>query len=104
MGQGLDKLSTAQYDVRVYLNEWPGYALKEALETKNSRFLKSVECIHEEGRVLVKVYARRGESMDDLNKEKARLESIRGTFEMVGACRNVLAYQKMELKEKAAFM
>ncbi len=83
MGQGLDKLSTGASDVRVYLNELPGYALKESIETKNSRFLKTVECVHQEGRVVVKVYARRGETVEMLLKEKARLDTIRGTFAMV---------------------
>jgi hypothetical protein len=37
MGSGLDKLSTVQSAVRGYLDEFPGYSLKEAVETKNSR-------------------------------------------------------------------
>ena len=103
MGAALDKLSTVSSNSSLYLQELSGFAVKESIPTKNSRFLRTVECICEEGRAVVKVYARRGEPPELLQKEKARLEALAGTFAMVKNS-NLLPYSKVILNERAAFL
>lgn len=49
------------------------------------------------------MYARRGESMEALQKEKEKLESIAGTFGMVKNS-NVLAYAKVVVRERTAYL
>ncbi len=101
MGAGLDKLSNV--NTTNQLQDLSGFALKEAIQTKNSRFLKTLECVCEEGRVLVKVYARRGESLETLQREKGRLESINGTFLFLRHS-NVLPFARVVVTERAAFL
>jgi hypothetical protein len=52
--------------------------------------------------VLVKIYGRRGESLETLQREKAKLESISSTFNMVK--NSSLIPFKVILTERAAFL
>lgn len=63
-----------------YLHDLPSsynLVLKEVLG--RSRFLKSIQCKHDEGLVLVKVYFKRGDSID-LRDYERRLSQIREIF------------------------
>ena len=63
-----------------YLHDLPSsynLVLKEVLG--RGRFLKSILCKHDEGLVLVKVYFKRGDSID-LRDYERRLSQIRGVF------------------------
>lgn len=63
-----------------YLHDLPSsynLVLKEVLG--RDRFLKSILCKHDEGLVLVKVYFKRGDSID-LRDHERRLARIRGIF------------------------
>jgi phosphoinositide-3-kinase regulatory subunit 4 len=64
--------------------------------------LFSQECICDEGRVLVKVYGRRGESSETIQREKAKLEAISGTFGLVK--NGNLIPLKVIVTERAAFL
>lgn len=63
-----------------YLHDLPSsynLVLKEVLG--RARFLKSIQCKHDEGLVLVKVYFKRGDSID-LREYERRLAQIREIF------------------------
>lgn len=63
-----------------YLHDLPSsynLVLKEVLGSW--RFLKSIQCKHDEGLVLVKVYFKRGDSID-LRDYERRLAQIRDIF------------------------
>ncbi|KAK3016471.1 hypothetical protein RJ639_007720 [Escallonia herrerae] len=63
-----------------YLHDLPSsynLVLKEVLG--RGRFLKSIQCKHDEGLVIVKVYFKRGDSID-LREHERRLAQIRETF------------------------
>nr|XP_043627888.1 serine/threonine-protein kinase VPS15 [Erigeron canadensis] len=66
-----------------YLHDLPSsynLVLKEVLG--RSRFLKSIQCKHDEGLVLVKVYFKRGDSID-LKDYERRLARIRDIFNRI---------------------
>ena len=54
--------------------------LKEVLG--RARFLKSIQCKHDEGLVLVKVYFKRGDSID-LREYERKLARIREVFSRI---------------------
>ena len=63
-----------------YLHDLPSsynLVLKEVLG--RGRFFKSIQCKHDEGLVLVKVYFKRGDSID-LREYERRLAHIKETF------------------------
>lgn len=63
-----------------YLHDLPSYhnlVLKEVL--CRGRFFKSIQCKHDEGLILVKVYFKRGDHID-LREYEKRLHHIRDTF------------------------
>ena len=66
-----------------YLHDLPSsynLVLKEVLG--RGRFFKSIQCKHDEGLVLVKVYFKRGDSID-LREYERRLEHIKETFSLL---------------------
>ena len=66
-----------------YLHDLPSsynLVLKEVLG--RARFLKSIQCKHDEGLVLVKVYFKRGDSID-LREYERKLARIREVFNRI---------------------
>lgn len=81
MGMGNKIARTTQASAtEYYLHDLPSsynLVLKEVLG--RDRFLKSILCKHDEGLVLVKVYFKRGDSID-LRDYERRLTRIRDIF------------------------
>lgn len=72
--------TTQVSDTEFYLHDLPSsynLVLKEVLA--RGRFLKSILCKHDEGLVLVKVYFKRGDSID-LKEYERRLSQIKEIF------------------------
>lgn len=73
------QVSASEY----YLHELPStynLVLKEVLG--RGRFFKSIQCKHDEGLVLVKVYFKRGDSID-LSDYERRLSQIKDIFSSI---------------------
>lgn len=74
------QVSASEY----YLHELPStynLVLKEVLG--RGRFFKSIQCKHDEGLVLVKVYFKRGDDFLDLSDYERRLSLIKHIFQSI---------------------
>ncbi|KAK9073744.1 hypothetical protein SSX86_006338 [Deinandra increscens subsp. villosa] len=86
-----------------YLHDLPSsynLVLKEVLG--RARFLKSIQCKHDEGLVLVKVYFKRGDSID-LRDYERRLSQIREIFSRIENS-HVWPFQFWLETDKAAYL
>ncbi|KAM1229743.1 hypothetical protein FF1_039986 [Malus domestica] len=93
------QVSASEY----YLHDLPSsynLVLKEVLG--RSRFFKSIECKHDEGLVLVKVYFKRGDSID-LREYERRLFHIKDTFRALDHP-HVWPFQFWQETDKAAYL
>lgn len=93
------QVSASEY----YLHDLPSsynVVLKEVLG--RGRFFKSIQCKHDEGLVLVKVYFKRGDQIDLKNYER-RLFEIREIFRAVQHC-HVWPFQYWLETDKAAYL
>ncbi|XP_077247976.1 serine/threonine-protein kinase VPS15-like isoform X1 [Tasmannia lanceolata] len=93
------QVSASEY----YLHDLPSsynLVLKEVLE--RGRFLKSIQCKHDEGLVLVKVYFKRGDSID-LKDYERRLFEIREIFRGIQHS-HVWPFQYWLETDKAAYL
>ncbi|KAL2928991.1 Serine/threonine-protein kinase VPS15 [Bienertia sinuspersici] len=86
-----------------YLHDLPSsynLVLKEVLG--RGRFFKSIQCKHDEGLVLVKVYFKRGDQID-LREYEKRLFHIRETFRIIENP-HVWPFQFWQETDKAAYL
>ncbi|XP_017983460.1 PREDICTED: probable serine/threonine-protein kinase vps15 [Theobroma cacao] len=86
-----------------YLHDLPSsynLVLKEVLG--RGRFFKSIQCKHDEGLVLVKVYFKRGDSID-LREYERRLAHIKETFRLLDHP-HVWPFQFWQETDKAAYL
>ncbi|BFG20851.1 hypothetical protein CerSpe_071250 [Prunus speciosa] len=93
------QVSASEY----YLHDLPSsynLVLKEVLG--RGRFFKSIECKHDEGLVLVKVYFKRGDSID-LREYERRLFHIKETFRALDHP-HVWPFQFWQETDKAAYL
>ncbi|KAJ7571090.1 hypothetical protein O6H91_01G148400 [Diphasiastrum complanatum] len=91
--------SPAEY----YLHDLPSsfnLVLKEVLSS--GRFLKSVQCVHDEGLLLVKVYFKRGEFLD-LKEHDRQLYKIREQLKDIDHS-HVWPFQHWHETDKAAYL
>ncbi|BBG96805.1 protein kinase family protein / WD-40 repeat family protein [Prunus dulcis] len=93
------QVSASEY----YLHDLPSsynLVLKEVLG--RGRFFKSIECKHDEGLVLVKVYFKRGDSID-LREYERRLFHIKETFRALDHP-HIWPFQFWQETDKAAYL
>ncbi|KAJ1390293.1 WD40/YVTN repeat-like-containing domain superfamily [Sesbania bispinosa] len=93
------QVSASEY----YLHELPStynLVLKEVLG--RGRFFKSIQCKHDEGLVLVKVYFKRGDSLD-LSDYERRLSQIKEIFSAIDHP-HVWPFQFWQETDKAAYL
>ncbi|KAI4305247.1 hypothetical protein L6164_028624 [Bauhinia variegata] len=93
------QISASEY----YLHELPStynLVLKEVLG--RGRFFKSIQCKHDEGLVLVKVYFKRGDFID-LTEYERRLSQIRDVFRGIDHP-HVWPFQFWQETDKAAYL
>ncbi|XP_057759581.1 serine/threonine-protein kinase VPS15-like [Arachis stenosperma] len=87
-----------------YLHDLPStynLVLKEVL--CRGRFFKSIQCKHDEGLVLVKVYFKRGDSVIDLREYERRLSHIKDVFQSIEHP-HVWPFQFWQETDKAAYL
>ncbi|XP_024383874.1 serine/threonine-protein kinase VPS15 isoform X3 [Physcomitrium patens] len=102
MGNKLARTTQASAS-EYYLHDLPSsynLVLKEVLG--GGRFLKSVQCVHDEGLLLVKVYFKRGESLD-LKEYERKLRDIRDRLRNIEHS-HVWPFQHWIETDKAAYL
>ncbi|XVF34935.1 hypothetical protein REPUB_Repub18cG0101100 [Reevesia pubescens] len=103
MLNGKQDCATQASATEYYLHDLPSsynLVLKEVLG--RGRFFKSIQCKHDEGLVLVKVYFKRGDSID-LREYERRLAHIKETFRSLDHP-HVWPFQFWQETDKAAYL